>query len=115
LARADGAQPNYDASTATCSNVYCHGNGMRLSADPSRAFPTPTWTGGAGQASCGGCHGVPPPNVAAHAGITVITQCVNCHAASVNADGTIKLMMDPATGQLTSTHIDGMVQCSSCP
>jgi hypothetical protein len=38
-----------------------------------------------------------------------ITQCINCHAESVTESGAIRIFRD-ATGELHSTHIDGIVQ-----
>jgi predicted CxxxxCH...CXXCH cytochrome family protein len=97
LARQNGAAPSWTPGTLRCSGVYCHGatltGGTNL---------TPLWTKVDGtQATCGSCHGIPPP--APH---VQNASCGGCHtgytAASVSA----------------STHIDGVVQvqasCTSC-
>jgi len=56
LATARDAQPSYDAQTATCSEVACHG--ARL---PGTVAATPSWHDAApGDAQCGSCHGLPP-------------------------------------------------------
>ena len=110
LARADGAQPTYDAATGTCSNVYCHGAGTKLGrdTDPDRIL-TPSWTGGPSQAGCGACHGAPPRD-GMHTPWINITYCVQCHSTTVLPTGAIKVTVDPVTGELSSTHMDGVVQ-----
>jgi predicted CxxxxCH...CXXCH cytochrome family protein len=85
-ARRDGAAPAWNGTG--CASTYCHG--ATISGGTNK---TPSWTGGAPQASCGTCHGVPPP--APH---TTSTSCESCHegytATTVNA----------------ATHLDGAVQ-----
>jgi predicted CxxxxCH...CXXCH cytochrome family protein len=85
LARTRGATPQLTA--AGCAGTYCHG---RITVD---------WRPGLGQAACGTCHGVPPAS-AAHVGQT-LTDCVTCHAATVDRFGNILV-----TGG-TSAHING--------
>ncbi len=117
LARTDGAQPSYNPAAASCGSVYCHGNGALLLTDATpRLIRSPVWTAGSSQAACGACHGLPPRNplnpMDPHAGITRITECVQCHPTTVTAAGAIILTRD-SSGQLQSTHIDGIVQV--CP
>lgn len=77
IATARGAQPMWDRTSGTCSNVYCHG--------PS----TPSWTGSAqDNAYCGSCHGL-PPTTAAHNPSMTLTDCATCHPASVSPYGGI--------------------------
>ncbi|MBK7400361.1 MAG: CxxxxCH/CxxCH domain-containing protein [Myxococcales bacterium] len=52
LATWRGLSPTYDATTKTCSNVYCH-------AGAGGALTAPTWV--AGTVVCGSCHSIPPP------------------------------------------------------
>ncbi len=103
LSTADGASPDFDGPTTTCAGVYCHGGTLL----PGGTNTTPDWTRvGAGEATCGTCHGLPPsaPHPAA-------TDCATCHP-TVAAD---RSFPDP------SRHIDGVVDldtsaltCTSC-
>jgi predicted CxxxxCH...CXXCH cytochrome family protein len=115
LARADGAAPVYDAANATCGSVYCHGAGTRADRDtaPTRNA-TPSWTGGTGQAVCGSCHGIPPKD-GLHTQTWTITDCERCHAPSITASGAIKIDVDPATGAISSHHLDGQVSIGAPP
>jgi len=83
--RRDGP-PAYDPATRTCANVYCHGGAF--DDDLARA-PAPVWTTAGDQASCGGCHGVPPSGHAPAA----VEDCVRCHGAAPGAhvDGVVDL------------------------
>jgi len=111
LARTDGAQPSYNAGSASCGSVYCHGSGLRGEMDATpNLIRNPVWNAGVSQATCGACHGIPPQDGRpAHVGVT-LTECHNCHAATVTATGAIIVTRDPVTGALSSTHIDGIVQ-----
>jgi predicted CxxxxCH...CXXCH cytochrome family protein len=107
LARTDGASPTYDPGTASCGSVYCHGAGARAARDTAPTkIASPVWTGGTSQAVCGACHGIPPRD-GLHAAGLALTACVSCHAASVTPSGAIRVVTDPVTGQISSTHIDG--------
>jgi hypothetical protein len=46
---------------------------------------SPAWTGGASNATCGSCHGLPPKG---HIVVPVST-CGTCHDGIVGSDGTI--------------------------
>ncbi len=88
-----GATPVWDRTTASCSNVYCHGAQLSGAADR----PVPIWTQVAGkQPSCTFCHGDPPagnhPN---------LSDCYTCHGDVVSPNETITNL---------SLHIDGNVQ-----
>ncbi len=115
LARSNGANPTYDNSTAKCGSVYCHGGGDRQLQDTATLIRTPRWTGGVSQAICGACHGIPPTNGIHPPVSSDLGQCFNCHPTTVRADGTIIVTVDPITGQRTSTHINGRVECTTCP
>jgi predicted CxxxxCH...CXXCH cytochrome family protein len=111
LARHDGTAPVYDPGTATCSNVYCHGNGAFLvAADRSPGLVrSPRWTGGETQAFCGSCHGTPPlDGKLGHTIATSLGTCAQCHGLSVNPDGGIRFVSLP-DGGLGSFHLDGVV------
>jgi predicted CxxxxCH...CXXCH cytochrome family protein len=101
LSTTGGLGAQWDRTTATCSNVYCHGPTTRGGSNK-----TPQWTLVDGsQAACGTCHGNPPPSPHPQLGT-----CNRCHPATVKADGTI----DTAGGK----HVDGVVDvtltCGSC-
>ena len=106
LASARGASPSFNATSLTCAN-YCHGMATGGGTNTS-----PVWNKVDGtQAACGACHGLPPE--APHPVVDSIGGCVNCHAGTVNADGSIKL-----SGGL---HVNGVVEisgsggsCTSC-
>jgi predicted CxxxxCH...CXXCH cytochrome family protein len=97
--------PLFDPSSQTCSSVYCHGD---IFGDSKATNTKPNWIdGGAGQASCGTCHGLPPSD---HGNSP--TQCSLCHGLVIDAN---RNFIDP------SLHIDGMVSlgngdgtCSAC-
>jgi predicted CxxxxCH...CXXCH cytochrome family protein len=74
-----------------CSDVACHGGALD---DPAAAHPAPIWTGPPGQATCGGCHGVPP---AGHAQAA----CDRCHAPAFAGE------------RPTATHLDGTLDVAS--
>jgi predicted CxxxxCH...CXXCH cytochrome family protein len=126
-----GAAPSYDAS-AGCSATYCHGNYSGVytysnwpegQEEPTiynvpyvGARATPRWTDGA--ATCGSCHGNPPPGYW-HAASTptrpdgghgVSTQYQRCELCHPDAAG------DNATGGATITnpalHVNGTVEVS---
>ncbi len=85
----------YDPSTATCSNVYCHGGFEFLKSESTAPFVyTGTsitgnnllmeWTDvGTNQAECGTCHGLPPT------GHTPIPTCSGCHPRVVDGANNI--------------------------
>ena len=96
----------------TCTN-YCHGSapGWTAGGTPGHA---PDWlTPGSG--ACGTCHGqaagnpLPPassghPQVVEATGLAIlVTNCINCHRDTVNADGTINL----ASGKHVNGRNDG--------
>ena len=55
VANALGATPSWDHTTATCAQTHCHTLG-------GGALPAPVWTNVKGYATCGSCHGLPPPS-----------------------------------------------------
>ncbi|HEX7597678.1 MAG TPA: CxxxxCH/CxxCH domain-containing protein, partial [Polyangia bacterium] len=57
LARAQSAQPTWNATSLTCSGSYCHGGGEPLNVDTSVGLQqTPSWV----LADSGACHAYPP-------------------------------------------------------
>ncbi len=102
LAFAGGAMPAFDATSARCNDVYCHGGGA-LSSDTAKSINrTPSWTGGSTQAECGGCHGVPPVGGSHDPSMTLGT-CVKCHPSTIDANGNILF------ANATTTHMNGTV------
>jgi predicted CxxxxCH...CXXCH cytochrome family protein len=101
---AGGTTPAYAAATHTCSNVYCHAASTIPVADRGTGPAAPAWNAPAGSiAGCGACHLAPG---AMHGGTLTATQCVACHAGTINASGTLV-----AGGG----HLDGTVQAFSHP
>lgn len=105
VARADGAQPSWDHATARCTDVYCHGNGVKLKRDLSPNIArAPLWT--TEGAACGSCHGSPPKD-ADHQPTMRLIDCVTCHPATMDATGAI--LLSGPSGAQTSAHINGVV------
>jgi predicted CxxxxCH...CXXCH cytochrome family protein len=102
LATADGAAPTWNRSTATCANVYCHGGGSHLLAEPSAGkLVMQTWTASADATIyCGACHGLPPVDLS-HAPTLQLTDCATCHPGTVGPFGNILV----GNGK----HINGVV------
>ena len=90
IARADNASPIWERARASCRNTYCHGGGTRLSADISESkLGEVRWTSSARQqVYCGSCHGV-PPTLFPHVEGMGLTDCVDCHAQTVDGFGNI--------------------------
>ncbi len=83
LATADRAQPGFDQATATCSGIYCHGATLK----GTGSNRSPNWTNvGAGEATCGTCHGNPPES----GGHPQIDDCTLCHACVAEDARTIR-------------------------
>jgi predicted CxxxxCH...CXXCH cytochrome family protein len=106
LARTGGVTPSFDAASLNCTN-YCHGATL-----PGGANGTPRWNGGAAEAACGSCHGIPPPAASGHPAVAATpTACAGCHPDTVTSTGTIDL----AKGK----HVNGVLDvanlsCTSC-
>ena len=103
LATSGGAAPAFNTGTAQCANVYCHG--ATLNAGGSNHSPQWTQVNGT-QAACGTCHGAPPPSP--HP-VATLTTCINCHPATMNANGTIKDKTKHINGALELT-----ATCNAC-
>jgi predicted CxxxxCH...CXXCH cytochrome family protein len=86
-------------ASGSCSATYCHG--ATLGAGGSNL--SPSWTGGAGEATCGSCHTIPPPAASGH---PQTTNCGGCHPGF------------SSTSVNRTTHVDGQVEvsftCASC-
>ncbi len=99
-AAAGGASPAWSRTDARCSNVYCHGATLAAGGTTT----SPTWTGGAAQAACGSCHGVPPP--APHPAAADLAACASCHPLTMTSAGAL---IAPGAG---GKHLDGVVEAS---
>ncbi len=112
LAWKQGAMPSWNPTTGTCAS-YCHGGGDFGHPDTaSTLLRNPLWTGGADQAACGTCHGLPPldgtvGHTAVDGGVSRLS-CDTCHGGSVSADGGIIFSALP-DGGVTSKHLDGKI------
>ena len=87
-------KPTWDG--ARCAGTYCHGATLR---DGSNT--TPAWNGGAAEATCGSCHGIPPgkPHPAA-------TSCAGCHPGYTATAVNLALHLNGA--------IDAGTACGDC-
>lgn len=93
--RTGSAAASYDATTGTCSNVYCHGATLDGS---TGTVVTPAWTSTAGVSGCDACHAAAPSLNGFHPAST--STCSKCHAGTV--DGTNAIL---AAGGL---HVNGV-------
>jgi predicted CxxxxCH...CXXCH cytochrome family protein len=88
------ATPSY--TQGQCSNTACHGARFTRGHDSGGTLTVPSWTVVDGsQATCGSCHGLPPPPPHPYA-----DDCGSCHA-NISLDGTTFLRPD--------LHVDGAV------
>jgi predicted CxxxxCH...CXXCH cytochrome family protein len=106
LAKTQGKNPTWNATTQGCAATYCHGgfsfNGV------TGANATPLWSDtGLG---CVSCHGLPPIGHPALAGAVTPATCNKCHPSAVNADGTINV----ATGAHVNGQADVAANCTAC-
>jgi len=96
-----GATPSWDGTR--CSDVACHGAGLR-----GGGAVAPVWLAGPGSVVCGSCHPVPPP--APH---TFLTTCQStiCHGDEVvpGPDGPSISVVGRAR------HIDGDIDLGPSP
>jgi predicted CxxxxCH...CXXCH cytochrome family protein len=113
LASTDGATPAWDRNAASCSAVYCHG--ATLNAGGTNHQPKWTTVDGT-QASCGACHGVPPP--APH---VQNDDCGQCHTATAEGqtiahpDKHINGILEVETGNLACNSCHGSADNNAPP
>lgn len=93
-ARAFDAQPSY--ANGVCSNTFCHGDSFVGTRASGGSVTRPRWTTVDGsQASCGGCHALPPPPP--HP--VEAEDCSRCHE-NIDENGTFTH---------PELHVDGVV------
>jgi len=82
----------WDVGTATCSNVYCHGNFEFVSGDSTiTGYHDPvSWTNvSSGTIGCDFCHGLPPRGHFGQGVYTSPSSCSQCHSSVVGSNGQI--------------------------
>ncbi len=112
LAAANGAQGTYDASTRTCSNVYCHAGGPALPLGGG-VVPSPVWNPPS-TVTCGGCHATPGgavPTTDWHPAVAPGVACALCHPGytSTSVDRTVHV-----NGVVNLTVADLATNCAAC-
>ena len=96
---------SWDAQTATCSNVACHGASLK---SPGK-FASPVWTTVDGsQRACDACHGASP--AAPH---PTSTKCEGCHAETAGAKMTI-IDVDKHINGKVEVVLSATPDCDGC-
>ncbi len=93
--------PEYDSTSYTCSNIYCHGT-MK----GGNVSNSPVWNAPTGSIKCGSCHGIsdtdPIPNSSPHnINFKYFGDCGSCHKNVVSGTYTF---IDK------SKHINGIIE-----
>jgi predicted CxxxxCH...CXXCH cytochrome family protein len=118
--------PVLDRADGGCSNVYCHGATLG-----GGSHTTPQWTRvGEGEAACGSCHGLPPPDP--HPAVPEgRAGCYLCHpdvdsagelvrASGLHVNGRVEMghptaWMDESSGLFHATRaVRGLTTCRTC-
>jgi predicted CxxxxCH...CXXCH cytochrome family protein len=100
LAQTGGANPAWDRTKGTCTNVYCHGATLAGTSTPA----PPRWTKVDGsQIKCNSCHANTPAGLGATHPFHSAYTCDTCHANVASAGLTI---LDPYL------HVDGLIDVS---
>jgi predicted CxxxxCH...CXXCH cytochrome family protein len=100
MAGLQGRTPRFDPATKTCSNVYCHGDGVAGHATRAVVWDPPSAVG------CASCHGSPPALLPTGQAHPADTACGSCHTGYT------------ATSVNLGLHVNGTVEgtqgCGSC-
>ncbi|WP_160295252.1 CxxxxCH/CxxCH domain-containing protein [Geobacter sp. OR-1] len=105
-----GYTTSYNPATRTCSNVYCHSNGVPVNRAPD--FKQITWGNNINsiitlppEQRCNSCHEAVPTTNAHTKHLTngLLNGCVNCHANTVSDNTTLR----PEARLTGGTHING--------
>ncbi len=105
--KADGANPAYNPSSATCAGSYCHGSTLFGPKPGGSTKTAPVWTTVNGSFdACGtSCH-TNPPGGTHPAG----TDCATCHGAVVQS---FNPSNNATVWQDASKHVNGIVERSA--
>lgn len=112
LANANGADPSFNGTALTCSNVYCHAGGTTL-AIGGGTFPAPVWNPPS-VLGCVGCHAAPGGAVdtsAWHPAVAPAVQCAICHPDYTNETVDRDVHVN---GVVNLTVADMATNCSAC-
>ena len=111
LARANGAEPIFNTTTLTCSNVYCHDGGPQLQIGGG-TVPTPLWNPPP-PIVCGGCHALPGGSIATpwHPQVAIGVQCALCHPGYTNTTVNRDIHVN---GVADLTRPDMATNCAAC-
>jgi predicted CxxxxCH...CXXCH cytochrome family protein len=95
VASAFDSSPGYVGGS--CVDSYCHGADFPGRHESGGTFTAPSWTEvGSGQASCGSCHGLPPP--LPH---PPVAACADCHR---------NLLPDHRSFRFPELHVNGIAE-----
>jgi len=100
IARAMDREPSWHASSATCSDAYCH------APSPGQGHDSAVWNEDT-SLGCGSCHGLPPPSPHPQA-----EQCSACHGAVVGSDN--RTIVDKQRHVNGAVDVDTDVSCTTC-
>ena len=111
LASANGAQGTFNATTQTCSNVYCHSGGPQLVIGGG-TLPLPVWNPPS-VITCGGCHSAPGAGTPTpwHPAVAPSVQCAICHPGYTNTTVNVPLHVN---GVANLTFPDLGTSCAAC-
>jgi predicted CxxxxCH...CXXCH cytochrome family protein len=111
LASANGAQGSFNATTMTCSNVYCHSGGPELVIGGG-TMTEPVWIPPS-TIACGSCHALPGAGAATpwHPVVAPNVQCGICHPGYPTTGVNKPIHVN---GKLELTHADMLTNCQAC-
>ena len=111
LARANGAQPSFNSTNLTCSNVYCHDGGPQLVLGGG-TVPTPAWNPPS-VVACGACHALPGGAIPTpwHPQVAAGVQCALCHPGYTNTTVNRDLHVN---GVVNLTQPNLATSCTAC-
>ena len=111
LAAANGAQGTFNATTLTCSGVYCHAGGPQLEIGGG-TVPLPVWNPPS-IVACGGCHANPGAGTATpwHPAVAPAVQCALCHPGYTNSTVNVPIHVN---GVANLTVPDLETNCAAC-
>jgi len=113
LGQSNGATPSFDATSQTCSNVYCHAGGQ--AGAPGNivlgggTLTAPIWSPPS-TIVCGSCHALPGGAVATpwHPAVAANVACSFCHP------GFTRTTVDKAVHVNGQRNVKNLASCSAC-